>query len=422
MKIKQKILTLIFYCTSLAINAQFEETGSSFINSLLIEKNFSKAYAFFDDTVKSQISEQILQQTVNQLEAQLGKLKSIIETNNQNQTYFYYSDFEKMKLDIKISFNENNKIIGFFFVPHQTFKNEKSLGEDLNIKSSDIELKGTLLNPSNDTIKKMVIFIHGSGPNDRDETIYENKPFKDIAESLFKKGISSYRFDKRTLTNPETFNDKSTIDEEVIQDALNIVNYFKNNNQYKDYQIILLGHSFGGYLLPKISNQSNNINKIILLAANARPLDILIQEQYNYMYNLNPTNDLKVEIEKINKQVSLLNSKSFNLSTPKEELPLNLSAHYWNSLLEYKPLKEVKKVNIPIFILQGERDYQVTMTDYNLWKNVLKKHTNSTFISYPKLNHLFIAGYKKSEPKEYMIKGIVDDTVIHDIHNFIIKK
>ena len=397
-------------------------TGNEFINSLIVEKNYAKAYTFFDETVKNKISETLLKDTSEKLENQLGKFKSVLETNKENKTYLYYSDFEKMKLDIKITFNDNNKIIGFFFLPHKELKKENSLGKDLNIKINNIELKGTILVPENETFKKLVIFVHGSGPNDRDETIFENKPFKDIAESLFTKGIASYRFDKRTLSNPESFNDKSTIDDEVTNDIINIVAYFKNDSQFSNYEIIVLGHSLGAYLLPRIANKSNQISKIILLAANSQPLDKLIIEQYEYLYKLTPTQELKDALQEVKEQTALLNSKVFNLNTTKENLPLNLSANYWKSIIDYKPIKEIQKVKIPILILQGERDYQVTMKDFELWKTKLKNNKKVSFISYPKLNHIFMSGEKPSDPKEYAIKGIVDEKVIEDIKIFIIQQ
>ena len=203
---------------------------------------------------------------------------------------------------------------------------------------------------------------------------------------------------------------------------VNIINYFKNDNQFSNYEIIILGHSLGAYLTPRIINKSNKVSKAIMLAGNARSLDKLIIEQYNYLYELNPTEDLKSELGKLKNQISFLHSKKFNFNTSKENLPLNLSANYWQSILDYNPLKEVKKVKIPMLILQGERDYQVTMKDFELWKKSLDNNKKATFISYSKLNHLFITGDKKSQPKEYMIKGTVDEMAINDIFNFIQKK
>lgn len=396
-----------------------QEIGAKFIKLLLEEKNFHEAYSFFDESVKVKISEKLLEDADAQLGSQLGKFERILEVNKENKTYFYYSGFEKMKIDVKITFNEEDKIIGFFFSPHKEFSTEMSLGKELVIKSGTIALKGTVLVPENNNLKKLVVFVHGSGPQDRDETIYENKPFKDIAEGLYKKGIASYRFDKRTLSNPETFNDKSTIDDEVTNDILNIIKYFKEDSQFKAYEIIVLGHSLGANVMPRIANQSKQIAKIILLAGNARPLEVLVAEQYDHLYQLDPTPELFEGSKKIKEQVAVLKSKEFNLNTPKENLPFNLSAYYWKSLLDYKPLQEVKKVKLPILILQGERDYQVTMKDFQLWKEALKNNNKATLTSYPKLNHLFIAGEGISGPKEYMIKGHVDENVINDIAVFI---
>lgn len=416
------ILSTLFFISIFSSYSQKEEIGKTFIKTLLLENNYKLSYNYLDESIKLKVSESLLEETVLQLESQLGKFKSIIDSNKEKETYFFYSEFEKMKLDIKITFNEENKIIGFFFVPHKEFKEENSLGKELNIKSNNIVLKGTVLIPEKDSLKKLVIFVHGSGPNDRDETIFENKPFKDVAESLYKRGIASYRFDKKTFSNPESFNDNSTIDEEVTIDVINIINYFKNDNQFSNYEIIILGHSLGAYLTPRIINKSNKVSKAIMLAGNARSLDKLIIEQYNYLYELNPTEDLKSELGKLKNQISFLHSKRFNFNTSKENLPLNLSANYWQSILDYNPLKEVKKVKIPMLILQGERDYQVTMKDFELWKKSLDNNKKATFISYSKLNHLFITGDKKSQPKEYMIKGTVDEMAINDIFNFIQKK
>jgi uncharacterized protein len=418
----KKYLTLTIVLTSYLCFSQNNENGVLFIKSLLQEKNYENAYSYLDNVVKNQLSQKNLEETAQQLEKQLGKFKSIIETLVEKETTTYYSDFDNTKLDIKISFNANKKIIGFYFVPHQEFRKENGLGQSLNIKSNDIELKGTLLLPETNNLKKLVVFVHGSGPNDRDESVFENKPFRDISESLYSKGITSYRFDKRTLSSPESFTEKSTIDDEVTDDIINIVSYFKQNKQFENYEITVLGHSLGGNLLPRIANKLSLIAKIILLAGNARPLDKIIMEQYEYLYKLNPTPEMKDALQKMEKQIETLNSKTFSLNTPSEKLPLNLSAYYWKSLLEYNPIKEIQKTTIPILILQGERDYQVSMKDFLLWKTSLKKNPKATLISYPKLNHLFMTGEKQSNPKEYAIKGKVDANVINDISNFITGK
>ena len=74
-----------------------------------------------------------------------------------------------------------------------------------------------------------------------------------------------------------------------------------------------------------------------------------------------------------------------------------------------------------MLILQGERDYQVTMEDFKRWKAALGGRSDVTLKSYPGLNHLFIAGTSRSTPLEYDQPGHVDERVVEDIAGWIRK-
>lgn len=414
-------LISLFLFPFLMFSQSNEERGRQFITSLLIENRIDHAYSFFDDTFKTKVSQKLIEDTGNKIKNQFGNFDKIIEINTDNKDLFYYVQFEYAKLDIKISFNDSQNIIGFFFIPHKEFLKQERIGEDLNILSDNIQLKGTLLFPNEEKFKKIVIFVQGSGPQDRDATLFENKPFKDIAENLYEAGIASYRFDKRTYSNPLSFNITSTIDDEVTNDVLNIINFIIKDNRFKGYEIILLGHSLGGYLLPRIYNRTKQVSKLICLAGNSRPLDKLIIEQLEYLYEIDPSEELQMELVKFKEQVEFLNSQEFNVQSPKEKLPFNMSAYYWKSLLDYNLIKETENIKIPFMVAQGERDYQVSMRDFEFWKQVLNNNKKAFFLSYPKLNHLFMTGEEISVPDEYSIKGNVEVNVIEDIKNFIIK-
>ncbi len=84
-------------------------------------------------------------------------------------------------------------------------------------------------------------------------------------------------------------------------------------------------------------------------------------------------------------------------------------------------MAEQKVLKLPILILQGERDYQVTMEDLNIWKKELSQHKNVISKSYPKLNHLFITGEGKAKPEEYNLPNSVDIEVIQDIMEWVKK-
>lgn len=416
----KKLLTLFLAVYSLLLFSQDrKEIGNSFIKALLVDKNIEKAHSYFDPSIAGQIPVEQLKAITEQLQGQLGGLKNILEVNNEGSIYYYYTEFEKTKLDVQLTFGENNKMLGFFLVPHKTFEkpDEKTT---LNIKSDTIELNGTLLVPPSNDKKKLVIFVHGSGAHDRDETIGENKPFKDIAEYLLNNGIASYRYDKRTYSYPETFNEKSTVEEETINDAVNAALYFKNNADYKEYQIIIMGHSQGAYLMPEIVKKAQ-VSKYIFMAGNARPLQNLIVEQYEYLHTLDSAKVPAEAVQEVKNQVAYLNSSNFNLNSPAKELPLGQSAAYWQYLKNYNQLNEVKKIKAPMFFAQGGRDYQVTEKDFNLWKETLKNNKTAVFKLYPSLSHLFIAGSGKPSPKDYETKGKVDEQFLKDLTQFILQ-
>ena len=87
----------------------------------------------------------------------------------------------------------------------------------------------------------------------------------------------------------------------------------------------------------------------------------------------------------------------------------------------YFPVDVAKTLNIPMLFLQGERDYQVTSTDYSLWQKAIGARSNVSMKQYPKLNHLFTEGEGASTPAEYNEEKHIPDYVLDDIAAFIRK-
>ena len=110
---------------------------------------------------------------------------------------------------------------------------------------------------------------------------------------------------------------------------------------------------------------------------------------------------------------------NLTVDSPTEKLPLGLPASYWLSLKTYNQKEVIKNLTIPVFVMQGERDYQVTMEDYKLWGEIMAGKTNYTAKSYEKLNHLFLEGAGKPNPTEYMTQSNVPDYVLKDIVKWV---
>ena len=96
-----------------------------------------------------------------------------------------------------------------------------------------------------------------------------------------------------------------------------------------------------------------------------------------------------------------------NLAPGKDNPPvlIGLPLAYLLDLKGYDPPAAAKRLTVPMLFMQGERDFQVTMTDFGLWKAALGGRPGATFVSYPALNHLFLAGEGKSSPAEYRVPG-----------------
>ena len=101
-----------------------KDNGSNFIFSLLVNKEYDISLSYFDKSLTESITVSSLQDITKQIENQIGKFKNVLEVNEIDNVYYFYSEFENQKLDIQLSFNKDNKIIGFFFVPHKEFKKE----------------------------------------------------------------------------------------------------------------------------------------------------------------------------------------------------------------------------------------------------------------------------------------------------------
>jgi dienelactone hydrolase len=339
--------------------------------------------------------------------------------------------FEKTKMDLQFSFADNKKIIGMFFVPPKNktayttpeyAQQNKYYETKIAVKTGTMSLPGALCVPNNIKNPPVVILLAGSGPNDKDETIGPNKALKDLAVGLASNGIATYRYDKRTLVYGKDMKDVD-INTEVIEDAINAVAILKKNPLFKESKIFIVGHSLGAMCAPMIASKSKQVNGIVLLAGNARPLEDVLLEQYNYIFGLDSIDKFeKKEIDKLIAQSIIVKTPKALKTAKAEDLPLNLDSKYWQSLVKYNQVQVAKKLKQPILVLQGDRDYQVTMTDFNLWKQNLSNKPKNQFISYPTLNHLFMKGEGKSTPSEYDKQGNVDFQIISDISNWVKSK
>jgi hypothetical protein len=269
-----------------------------------------------------------------------------------------------------------------------------------------------------------LVLVHGSGPTDRDETVGALKPFRDLAWGLASQGIAVLRYDKRTYAYPEqlaALQDEITVQEETIDDALAAVALMRTLEEVDGERVYLLGHSLGATLVPRIGAQDPNIHGFVVLAGAARPLEDLYLEQVTYIFGLDDqiTDEEQANLEIIEAQVARVKSPDLSASTPASDLPMGVPARYWLDLRDYAPADAARSLEMPLLILQGGRDYQVTQEDFDLWKAALSDREDVEFGYYPDLNHCFVGGEGMATPEEYNTPGSVAAEVIEDIAAWI---
>lgn len=341
------------------------------------------------------------------------------------------TSFEKGKLYINVVFDSDGRIAGINFAPDPestTAPNKPAEGiteTEITFGKSGWELSGTLTMPAGDGPFPAVILVHGSGPNDRDETLGPNKPFRDIALGLAQKGIATLRYDKRTLVHQQKFAGLSafTVYEETVEDAALAYEFLKEESRIDRGGIFILGHSLGGMLIPRIARLTPQAAGYIIMSAPVTPLEDLMIKQLEYVSNLDGTltdeeSRLLETYKSMRDNVKALTPDS---DIPSEQL-FGIPASYWLDLKGYRPEIEAGSIGKPLLILQGERDYQVTMDEFESWKKALSGNSNATFRSYDGLNHLMIFGSGDPGPQEYNVAGNVDDRVIDDIASWVLER
>src|SRR5262249_54224790 len=151
------------------------------------------------------------------------------------------------------------------------------------------ELPGIVTLPKTPETHPAVVLVHGSGPNDMDESLGPNKMFKDLAYGLASHGVAVLRYEKRSHKyGAQSVDDmaKMTVKDEVIDDVRSAVALLATIPEIDPRRIFVAGHSMGALLAPRIASGSSDIAGIVMIASNARPLEDLVVEQVRYEASL----------------------------------------------------------------------------------------------------------------------------------------
>ena len=250
---------------------------------------------------------------------------------------------------------------------------------DISLEVENGTIEGTLLTPVDQTNYPVVLIIPGSGPTDRNgnnQFGLNTDSYKMIAETMANNGIASVRFDKRGIGESIKVQEELLSFEDYVNDAVHWIKKLKEDNQFNN--IFLLGHSEGS-LVSMLAAQNEEVSGLITVAGTAVNADSLILNQLADQPRLLKQARQIIDSLKTGKEVEQINPMLFSLFRPSVQ-------PYLMSWFIYNPTEEIKKLTIPIMVVQGTSDIQVSPEEAKILANASPKATIKIIEG---MNHVF---------------------------------
>ncbi len=308
---------------------------------------------------------------------------------------------------IKMNKSIKTLILITLFIPQ--INSQNLLEYDISINKY---VSGTLLKSEKEANSKIVILIGGSGPVDRDgnQSFMKTDMLKKLAFSLSKKGLTTFRYDKRIVNQILTGNiDKNIMFDDFVDDAVSVVNYFKSKYE----TIVIAGHSQGS--LVGLLCLDPNVSGFISISGVGSPIDKIIESQ------ISKTAPLLLEDTK--KTLEIMRNGNIT-----EDFPIALSSifnvdiqPFMINWMQYNPSDIIANVSIPCLIINGDKDLQVEVEEAKTLNNSAQ---NSELLIVKNMNHVLIEieGDELSNAKSYNNPNLeIVPNVCQRIINFINK-
>ena len=281
-----------------------------------------------------------------------------------------------------------------------------------NPQAQGVTLAGTLTLPEGDGPFPAAILISGSGPQDRDETVFGHQPFLVLADYLTKQGIAVLRYDDRGVAQ-STGDYSAATSADFATDANAAFTYLLSRDDINPNAIGFVGHSEGGLIAPIAIQDNKQLAYMVMLAGPGTSSQQIARSQGRLMALSQGVSEEDIaKSEKVNSKITKAVAESTStddakarirkLLTPQaiEDLGINEaqielivaqnSSPWIRYFLGYDPANFLPQITIPILALNGELDIQVPAQE-NLdgLRTFFKNHPDATITELPGLNHMF---------------------------------
>ena len=297
------------------------------------------------------------------------------------------------------------------------------------IAVGDPPLPGALTIPDSPSPLPAAVLLHGSGPNDRDETLGNTKLFLDLADGLSREGIAVLRYDKRTLVYGADYTAEElltiTVREEAMLDAVAAAELLRSDPRVDPNRIYLIGHSMGAMLAPRIAAENPGLFAgIILLSGTPKTLADIVISQNQAIVDALP--DATRPIGQMQLQALVSQWEAVRNGTKEQaltQLAFGQPAYYFWEMAQYDTAALLRSLPLPALIINGGADFQVSDGDgIDAWRAA--DLPDSALLSYhPDLNHLLMDPGAPEDIRgtaaEYNIPCHAAPEITHEIIQFI---
>ncbi|MFZ6770008.1 alpha/beta hydrolase family protein [Undibacterium sp. Di26W] len=323
-------------------------------------------------------------------------------------------------------------------------RNYSSTDVSFQNAKAKISLAGTLTLPQGKGPFPAVVLVHGSGPNDRDETIKDHKIFLVLADHLSKQGIAVLRYDKRGIAASKgDYKSATTFD--FADDAQAAVDYLRTRSEINQDKLGMIGHSEGGLIAPMLAVNDPKLKFIVLMAAPSIRIDAVLLEQSRLTGLANGESQTEVEkAQKVSREAYAIMNSGADDKTISERL----KAHFdqaekngdlakgagagqlsrlerpWNrTFIKYDPAPTLAKVKQATLVLNGELDLQVpAKMNLDGIRASMKANKNVVIKELPKLNHLFQTATSGSSAEYGKIEETLSPIALDAISGWILQQ
>jgi hypothetical protein len=289
-----------------------------------------------------------------------------------------------------------------------------------------VKLAGTLTLPRDAGPHPAVVLITGSGPQDRDESLWSHKPFLVLADHLTRLGIAVLRCDDRgTYRSKGDFAAATHAD--FVNDALAAIGWMKTHPRINHRRIGLIGHSEGGIIAPLVGARNPAVAFMVLLAGSGVTGDEIILAQSSLIGTVTglPREQVEANARNLREILNLITKETDEAvlqvklrealtgKVPPAQVDLQLktlTTPWFRYFLTYDPAATLRRVTKPVLAMNGEKDLQVpAKQNLDAIRAALSAagNTHAEIVEMPGLNHLFQTA-KTGSPAEY---GVIEETI-----------